>query len=53
MLEIELGGGNDPKYHPNIDALALPNVDIVHDLCKGIPVVFTRDLREERKCHKV
>jgi len=37
--KINLGGGNDrmPGYI-NIDILALPNVDIVHDLATGIPL---------------
>lgn len=36
---VELGGGNtDPECcHPNIDLRALPGVDIVHDLNRGIP----------------
>lgn len=38
LLNVELGGGTDPKYHPNIDALGLANVDIVYDLSKGIPM---------------
>lgn len=38
LLNIELGGGEIPLYHPNIDALELPNVDIVHDLSTGIPM---------------
>ncbi len=37
-MRIELGGGGNPRYHPNIDAVAGSGVDIVHDLTKGIPL---------------
>lgn len=37
-MRIELGGGGNPRYHPNIDAVPGPGVDIVHDLTKGIPL---------------
>ncbi len=39
VKKINLGGGNDrmPGY-TNIDILALPNVDMVHDLATGIPL---------------
>ncbi len=37
---IELGGGDSDRgcNHPNIDINPGPNVDIVHDLTKGIPL---------------
>jgi len=35
---IELGGGNKPVFHPNMDARKLPGVDIVVDLEKPFPV---------------
>lgn len=37
--KINLGGGNTKlEGYLNIDVLALPHVDIVHDLSKGIPL---------------
>jgi len=52
-MKIELGGGANPRYHPNIDAVEGPGVDIVHDLIKGIPLpdnsvdaFFCRDFYE-------
>lgn len=35
---IELGGGENPLFRPNIDFRNLPTVDIVANLEKGIPV---------------
>ena len=35
LLNIELGGGNYPLYHPNIDLALSPTVDIAHDLTQG------------------
>ena len=35
---IELGGGNWPKYRPNLDVIAYPNANIVCDLRDGIPL---------------
>ena len=35
---IELGGGAGPKYHPNFDAMPGPDVDVIYDLRKGIPL---------------
>lgn len=36
---VELGGGPHPSnYHPNCDLRAIPEVDIVCDLNKGIPL---------------
>lgn len=36
---VELGGGSaETAYHPNIDAIERPGVDIVRDLRKGIPL---------------
>ena len=29
---IEIGGGENPKYRPNIDLRKLPTVDIIHDI---------------------
>ena len=53
LLNIELGGGNYPLYHPNIDLALSPTVDIAHDLTQGIPLpdnyadlIFSRDFIE-------
>lgn len=53
MLKVELGGGEHPIYHPNIDICPYPQVDIVHDLIKGIPLpdesaslIFSQDFAE-------
>lgn len=35
---LELGGGENPSFHPNIDFRDLPTVDIVADLEKRLPV---------------
>jgi predicted SAM-dependent methyltransferase len=36
---VELGGGEaNTAYHPNIDIIRHPNVDITHDLRTGIPL---------------
>jgi predicted SAM-dependent methyltransferase len=35
---IELGGGDRPKYHPNIDARWIPGVDLVADLGFPLPI---------------
>lgn len=32
---LELGGGNSPKYRPNVDARASSNVDVVCDLAEN------------------
>jgi len=53
MLKVELGGGPNPVYHPNIDILEHPAVDCVQDVTKGIPLpdgsaelIFSRDFIE-------
>ncbi len=38
MLNIELGGGDKPIYHPNFDIIESPQVDKVCDLPKGLPL---------------
>ena len=50
---IELGGGANAVYRPNIDIASLPGVDIVHDIAKGIPfddncldLIYSRDFIE-------
>lgn len=50
---IELGGGSNPRYHPNLDAQNVPEVDIVCDLRDGIPLddesveeIFSQDFFE-------
>jgi len=50
---IELGGGTNPLYHPNLDILPVPLVDIPCDLAQGIPLeshsvkkIFSRDFIE-------
>ena len=35
---LEIGGGDNPKHHPNMDIRKLPGVDIVADLNKEWPV---------------
>jgi len=35
---VELGGGENPRYHPNLDVRKLPNVDIVADFEKALPL---------------
>jgi predicted SAM-dependent methyltransferase len=35
---LEIGGGDKPIYHPNLDIRKLPGVDIVADLNKEWPV---------------
>lgn len=35
---LELGGGTQPLFHPNVDVRGGPGVDIVHDLSKPLPV---------------
>lgn len=35
---LELGGGTQPIFHPNIDVRKAPGVDIVHDLSKPLPM---------------
>lgn len=36
---IELGGGNYPLFHPNLDIRQEPNVDIVADLNEPLPIL--------------
>ena len=38
MNAIELGGGNYPQIHPNLDCRKLDNVDIVADFEKPLPL---------------
>lgn len=38
MKVIELGGGSNPKFHPNVDVRADKNVDIVADFEKPLPL---------------
>ena len=35
---IELGGGANPKFHPNIDVMSGPTVDVVTDFNKPLPL---------------
>ncbi|MDP2665179.1 MAG: glycosyltransferase [bacterium] len=35
---LELGGGDNPTYHPNVDVRPGKNVDIIADLNKPLPV---------------
>lgn len=35
---IELGGGSNPRFHPNVDVRAAEGVDIVADLDKEFPI---------------
>jgi predicted SAM-dependent methyltransferase len=35
---LELGGGAQPRFRPNLDMRTLPTVDIVADLCAAFPV---------------
>lgn len=35
---IELGGGDNPLFHPNIDIKAGPNVDVIADFNKKLPI---------------
>lgn len=35
---LELGGGNKPVFHPNLDIKPLPNVDIVANLERLLPI---------------
>lgn len=35
---IEIGGGNNPRYRPNLDIRPGPQVDIVADLNKPLPL---------------
>jgi len=57
---IELGGGEYPLFHPNIDCNQLPTVDIVADLEEPLPIedesyngVFSRYLMEHLRLTKV
>ena len=36
---VELGGGNSPRFHPNLDCRKLDNVDIVADFEKPLPLL--------------
>jgi len=38
MKAIELGGGSNPQYHPNVDVRPDKNVDIVADFEKLLPL---------------
>jgi len=38
MKSIELGGGESPQFHPNVDCRAMPSVDIVADLEEPLPL---------------
>jgi len=38
MKVVELGGGEKPLFHPNIDVRQLNGVDIVSDLSKALPL---------------
>lgn len=35
---IEFGGGTQPQFHPNVDTRSGPNVDLVMDLEKSLPI---------------
>jgi len=35
---VELGGGGSPKFHPNIDVISGPTVDVVTDFNKPLPL---------------
>lgn len=35
---LEVGGGENPKFHPNLDMRSLPTVDVVADLSEKWPV---------------
>jgi ubiquinone/menaquinone biosynthesis C-methylase UbiE len=35
---VELGGGSNPRYHPNIDVRQEPGVDIVADISEKLPL---------------
>lgn len=35
---VELGGGQNPRFRPNVDVRAVPEVDIVADLSKPLPL---------------
>lgn len=37
-MNVELGGGTTPSFRPNVDCRALPNVDIVADFEKPLPL---------------
>lgn len=37
MKAVELGGGANPSFHPNVDCRQLPNVDLVADFEKPLP----------------
>jgi predicted SAM-dependent methyltransferase len=36
---LECGGGDNPKFRPNMDSRQSPSVDIVHDLNKPFPIL--------------
>lgn len=36
---IEIGGGNNPLYRPNVDIRKLDNVDIVANIEEGLPTI--------------
>jgi len=57
---IELGGGNNPFSHPNVDFRQLPTVDIVADLEEPLPLendsydgIFSHFLMEHLRLTKV
>ena len=35
---LEVGGGERPFFHPNLDIRAIPTVDIVADISQGLPL---------------
>lgn len=35
---IELGGGSNPTFHPNLDIRSLPNVDLIVDFNNHLPI---------------
>jgi len=38
MKVVELGGGENPRYHPNVDSRPLSTVDLVADFEKPLPL---------------
>ncbi|MBU0777970.1 methyltransferase domain-containing protein [Patescibacteria group bacterium] len=56
----ELGGGDNPLFHPNVDSRQLPAVDIVADLEEPLPLendsydgIFSQFLMEHLRLTKV
>lgn len=57
---LELGGGDRPQFHPNLDIREGPSVDIVADLNEPLPIdsesydgVFSQFLMEHLRLSKV